>query len=54
MSDESDESEGDEVIVSEGEEQEEVDESAFEKLIMSALEQSRYRPSLLSWSICQC
>ena len=40
--DESDESEDDEVLVSEGEEQEEVDESAFEKLIMSALEQSRY------------
>ena len=42
LSDESDESEDDEVLVSEGEEQEEVDESAFEKLITSALEQSRY------------
>ena len=44
VSDESDasESEDDEVLVSEGEEQEEVDESAFEKLITSALEQSRY------------
>ena len=42
MADESDESEDDVVLVSEGEEQEEVDESAFEKLIMSALEQLRY------------
>ena len=35
------ESEDDEVLVSEEEELEEVDESAFEKLIKSALEQSR-------------
>ena len=44
-SDESDnsdaESEDDEVLVSEEEEMEEVDESAFEKLINSSLEQSR-------------
>ena len=42
-SDESDnsESEDDEVLVSKEEELEEVDESAFEKLIKSALEQSR-------------
>ena len=35
------ESEDDEVLVSEEEEAEEVDESAFEKLINSSLEQSR-------------
>ena len=47
-SDESDnsESEDDKVLVSEEEEVEEVDESAFEKLINSSLEQSRqYIPS---------
>ena len=39
-------SEDDEVLVSEEEEVEEVDESAFEKLINSSLEQSRqYIPS---------
>ena len=37
----SDESEDDEVLVSEGEELEEVDESAFEKLMASAVKQSR-------------
>ena len=44
LSDESDasKSEDDEVLVSDGEEQAEVDESALEKLITSALEQSRY------------
>ena len=42
VSDESDESEDDEVLVNEGEEQEEVDESAFEKLMTSALKQPRY------------
>ena len=35
------ESENDKVLVSEGEEQEEVDESAFGKLMASAVEQSR-------------
>ena len=40
--DEPDESENDEVLVSEGEDQEEVEESAFEKLIIGALEQLRY------------
>ena len=39
---ESEESENDEVLVSEGEEQEEVDESAFGKLMASAVEQSMY------------
>ena len=39
--DEFDESEDDEVVVSEGEEVEEVDESAFVRLMASAAEQSR-------------
>ena len=39
---ETEESENDEVLVSEGEEQEEVDESAFGKLIARAVEQSRF------------
>ena len=39
---ESEESENDEVLISEGEEQEEVDESTFEKLTADAIEQSMY------------
>ena len=35
-------SENDEVLVSEGEEQEKVDESAFGKLMSSAVDKSRY------------
>ena len=46
---ESVESEGDEVLVSEGEEQEEVDESAFVKLMASAIEQSMY---VYQWFFC--
>ena len=41
LSDDSDESEDEDVLVSEGEELEEVDESAFGRLIASAAEQSR-------------
>ena len=41
---ESEESENDEVLVSEGEGQEEADESAFGKLIASAVEQSQCMP----------